>query len=125
MRSPLLAVTTIVLASCGSAPHNRAEIRIAVGGRAALDFIPIYLASSLGFFRQEGLEVTVQDLPGTAKAIQSLLGGSSDVVAGGYDAAVQMTIEGQPMEAIATLERWPPLVVVAGSRSARQSRTIR
>src|SRR4051812_27753662 len=116
MRSPLLAVTTIFVASCGSAPHHRpAEVRIAVGGRAALDFIPIYLASSLGFFRQEGLVVTLQDLPGTAKAIQSLLGGSSDVVAGGYDAAIQMTIDGQPMQAIATLERWPPLVVVARS----------
>jgi NitT/TauT family transport system substrate-binding protein len=79
----------------------------------------------LGFFRKEGLEVTVQDLAGTAKAMQSLLGGSSDVVAGGYDAAVQMTVEGQPIQAIATLERWPPLAVVAAAASARQLRTIR
>lgn len=126
MRLRLVTVAAIILVSCRSAPHPRtAEVRIAVGGRAALDFIPVYLASSLGFFREEGLEVTLQDFAGTAKAIQSLLGGSSDVVAGGYDAAVQMSVEGQPIQAIATLERWPPLAVVATRRSARQLRTIR
>ena len=126
MRLLLVAVTTIILTGCGSAPRRRtADVRIAIGGRAALDFIPVYLASSLGIFREEGLEVTLQDLASTAKATQALLGGSTDVVAGGYDAAVQLTIKGQPMQAIATLERWPPLVVVAAPRSARQLRTIR
>src|SRR4051794_13232387 len=105
MRLWLLAVTTTVLAGCGSSPHPQtANVRIATGGRAALDYIPVYLASSLGFFREEGLDVTLQDLTGGAKAIQSLLGGSSDVVAAGYDQAVEMTIKGQPIHAIATLE---------------------
>jgi hypothetical protein len=126
MRLWLLAVTTIVLAGCASSPHPETpNVRIAIGGRAALDFIPVYLAASLGFFREEGLDVTFQDLAGSAKAIQSLLGGSSDVVAGGYDAAVEMTIKGQPIQAIATLERWPPLVVVATRRSGRDLRTLR
>ena len=92
MRLRLVAATTIMLAGCGSAPRGRtADVRIALGGRAALDFIPVYLASSLGIFREEGLEVTLQDLASTAKATQALLGGSSDIVAGGYDAALQLT----------------------------------
>jgi NitT/TauT family transport system substrate-binding protein len=126
MRLWLLAATTMVLTGCGSSPHPQtANVRIAVGGRAALDYIPVYLASSLGFFREEGLDVTLQDLAGGAKAMQSLLGGSSDVVAGAYDAAVGMTIKGQPIQAIAILERWPPMVVVATRRSGRELRTLR
>jgi NitT/TauT family transport system substrate-binding protein len=119
-------LTAIILGGCGSDSHLRtADVRIAIGGRAALDFIPIYLASSLGFFREESLDVTLQDLAGTPKAVQALLGGSADVVAGGYDAAVQMTIDGRPIQAIATLERWPPLLVVAEPRPTRHLRTIR
>jgi NitT/TauT family transport system substrate-binding protein len=125
MNTRIAVVAAITFAGCASAPHGRtSEVRIAIGGRAALDFIPVYLASSLGFFREEGLNVTLQDFASTAKAVQSLLGGSAEIVAGGYDAAVQMTIEGKPIQAIATLERWPPLAVVAAPRSGRQLRTI-
>ena len=68
----------ISLTGCGSAPQSqRWEFRIAVGGRAALDFIPVYLASALGFFRSEGIRVTLQDLASTPKALQALLGGST------------------------------------------------
>jgi NitT/TauT family transport system substrate-binding protein len=115
----------ILVTGCGSAPHlQRPEVRIAVGGRAALDFLPIYLASALGFFREEGVEVTLQDLASTAKALQALLGGSTDVAAGGFDGALQLSIEGKPIEAIAVLERWPPFAVVVAPQSARSLRTI-
>lgn len=124
MRLLLVVLMTGLLTGCGSGPRRAVEVRIALGGRAALDFIPVYLASSLGIFREEGLEVTLQDLASTAKATQALLGGSTDVVAGGYDAAVELAIKGQALQAIVTLERWPPLVVVAAPRSARQLRTI-
>lgn len=126
MKLRIAVLTAIILSGCGSAPHSRTpEVRIAIGGRGALEYIPVYLASSLGFFREEGLDVTLHDLAGDAKAVQALLGGSADVAAGGYAAAVQMTIEGKPIQAIATLQRWPALVVVAAPRSAGQLRTIR
>ena len=57
----------------------------------------------------------LQDLASTPKALQALLGGSTDVVAGLYDGAVQMSIEGKSIQAIAVLERWPPF---AASRCA-------
>jgi NitT/TauT family transport system substrate-binding protein len=115
----------IFLAGCGSAPQpQKSSIRIAIGGRAALDFIPVYLASALGFFRDEGIEVTLQDLASTPKALQALLGGSTDVVAGAYDGAVQMSIEGKSIQAIAVLERWPPFAVVVAPQSAGSLRRI-
>lgn len=116
----------ILLAGCGSgSAPQRPSVRIAVGGRAALDFIPVYLASALGFFRDEGIDVTLQDLASTPKALQSLLGGSTDLVAGAYDGAVQMSIEGKSIQAIAVLERWPPFGVVVAPKSAASLRSIR
>ena len=96
-------------------------VRIAVGGRAALDYLPVYLASALGFFRDEGIDVTLQDLASTAKSLQALLGGSTDVVAGGYDGGVQMSIEGQLIKAVALLERWPPLALVVAPQLRTRS----
>src|SRR5688500_11349213 len=51
----------ILLAGCGSAPQaQKPNVRFAVGGRAALDFIPVYPASALDLFRAEGIEVALQ-----------------------------------------------------------------
>ncbi len=124
MRSSIFVLTATLFLSCG--PHSRSvpEVRIAIGGRAALDFVPVYIASSLGFFHDAGLQVSIQDLAGTAKAVQSLLGGSSDVVAGGYDAAFQMAGQGKRLQSVAVIERWPPLVLVA-SNSTKPIRTVR
>src|SRR5215207_6841108 len=119
MRRRTFVVSAGLFANCRSARQpTDSNVRIAVAGRAALDYIPVYLASALGFFRDEGIQVTLQDLASTSKALQALIGGSSDVVAGGYDAAAQMTLEGRSIKAIAVLERWPPLAVVVGARSA-------
>src|SRR4051794_15700082 len=108
MKRRSLLLPAILLGSCSSGRRrHRPAVRIAVGGRAALDFIPVYLASKLGFFREEGLDVSLEDLPSTPKAFQALLGGSADVAAGGYDGAIQTNLEGKSIEAIAVLECWP------------------
>src|SRR5436190_12358393 len=125
MKRRALLFPAILLAGCGSARQQHSPgVRIAVGGRAALDYLPVYLASALGFFRDESIDVTLQDLASTAKALQALLGGSTDVVAGGYDGGVQMSIEGQSIQAVALLERWPPLALVVAPQAARALRTI-
>jgi NitT/TauT family transport system substrate-binding protein len=124
MRPSVLLLAAVLLVGCKPVANPASEVRIAIGGRAALDFVPVYIASSLGYFRDAGLKVTLQDLPGTPKAVQSLLGGSSELVAGGYDAAIELAGEKDRLQAVAVLERWPPLAIVAPS-STKPIRTIR
>jgi ABC-type nitrate/sulfonate/bicarbonate transport system substrate-binding protein len=65
---------------------EKPRITLAVGGQTTLYYLPLTIAERLGYFRDEGLTVEIQDFPGGAKALQALLGGSADVVSGAYDA---------------------------------------
>jgi NitT/TauT family transport system substrate-binding protein len=75
MRILLVLLTVFALSGCGrsGAESSRISVRLAIGGRAALDFMPVYLAHALGHFRAEGLSVELQDFPGTSKAMQAML----------------------------------------------------
>ena len=42
---------------------------------------PVPLAQTLGYYRDEGLDVTLENLATNSKTLQSLIGGSVDVAA--------------------------------------------
>ena len=67
----------------------------------------------MGFYKEEGLEVELQDFEGGAKALQALVGGSADVVSGYYDHTIQMAAERRELVAFVTMLRYPGLVLVA------------
>ena len=81
-------------------------------------YLPTTLARELGFYQEEGLDVELQDHAGGAKALQSLIGGSSDVVSGFYDHTIQMAAEGRAFVAFVTMLRFPGLVLVTSPQSA-------
>jgi len=93
------------------------KIRIAVGGQNQLIYLPVTLARELGFYRDEGLDVELQDHAGGAKALEAMIGGSADVVSGFYDHTIQMAAEGRPLVAFVTMLRFPGLVLVASPNS--------
>src|SRR5882724_3853861 len=64
-RAALCSLLALNLAGC-SRPAS--SVRLAVGGRAALRFFPVYLARELGLFEQQGLHVDIADLSGSVKA---------------------------------------------------------
>ena len=87
------------------------KVRLAVGGQTALYYLPLTVTERLGYFREAGLDVEISDFQGGAKSLQSLMGGSADVVAGSYDHTVQMHAKGQPILAIVQLGRFPGFVL--------------
>jgi sulfonate transport system substrate-binding protein len=104
--------------SCAHREGRAAQVRIAIGGQNQMIYLPTTLAQALGFYREEGLEVELQDLAGGAKALQALLGGSADVVSGFYDHTIQMAAEGKPLTAFVTMLRFPGLVLVTSPQGA-------
>jgi NitT/TauT family transport system substrate-binding protein len=110
---------SLVFATCGGRkdPGLR-PVRIAVGGQNQMVYLPTTLAQELGFYREEGLEVELQDFAGGAKSLQALVGGSADVVSGFYDHTIQMAAEGREIVAFVTMLRFPGLVLVTSAQSA-------
>ncbi|HMF94184.1 MAG TPA: ABC transporter substrate-binding protein [Vicinamibacterales bacterium] len=87
-------------------------------------YLPTTLAQELGFYREEALDVELQDFAGGSKALQALIGGSADVVCGFYDHTIQMAAEGRGLTAFVTMLRFPGLVLVTSPQSAGKVTTI-
>lgn len=83
-------------------------------------YLPTTLAQQLDYYRQEGLNVTLQDFPGGAKALEALLGGSSDVVSGFYDHTIQMAAESRELKAFVTMLRYPGFVVAVSPATSKK-----
>ena len=119
MKSAVTAGILVALLAAGCSRGDR-TVRLAVGGQAALRFFPVYLARELGLYEQQGLDVTISDLTGSAKAMQALMGGSADVAAGFYDQTIQMAAEGRRVRSFVTLTRYLGFVVAAATGSKRK-----
>ena len=82
----------------GATPEKQ-RIVLAVGGKTTLYYLPLTLADRLGYFRDEGLEVEINDFPGGSRALQALIGHSADVVSGAYEHTIVMQTLAQKVQA--------------------------
>ncbi len=94
------------------APERR-KVTIAVGGKAALYYLTLMVAEQMKYFEAEGLEVSIVDFAGGARALQAVVGGSADVVSGAFEHTVNMLTKGQPMRAFVLAGRAPQIVLAA------------
>lgn len=76
-------------------------------------YLPATLAQELGYYKEAGLNVTLLDFPGGAKALEALMGGSTDVVCGFYDHTIQMAAQGKELLAFVAMLRYPGLVLAS------------
>jgi NitT/TauT family transport system substrate-binding protein len=111
--------------ACGQRSQTAAtKVRLAVGGQNQMVYLPTTLAQELGFYKEEGLDIELQDHAGGAKALQALVGGSADVVSGFYDHTIQMAAEGRELVAFVTMLRFPGLVLVTSPQAADAVTTV-
>lgn len=108
----------VFVLGCSRPASHGDHVRIAVGGQNQLVYLPTTLARELGFYREEGLDVELQDHQGGAKALESLLGGSADVVSGFYDHTIQMAADRRALVAFVTMLRFPGLVLTTSPQAS-------
>ncbi len=94
----------------GQAPE-KTRVVIGVGGKPLLYYLPLTIAERLGYFKEQGLDVEIQDFGGGAKSLQALVGGSVDVVTGAYEHTIRMQAKGQDIRAVIELGRFPAIVL--------------
>ena len=90
---------------------EKPKIAIAVGGKNLLYYLPLSIAESLGYFKAEGLDVTISDFAGGSRALQAVVGGSADVVSGAFEHTLNMQVKGQRLRAFALQGRAPQIVL--------------
>src|SRR5256885_13099652 len=89
MRSWIAAgFAALILALPATAQAQKPEttkVRLAVGGKSSLYYLPLTITERLGYFKEAGLDVEISDFAGGAKSLQALIGGSADVVTRSFD----------------------------------------
>ncbi|MGY5775245.1 ABC transporter substrate-binding protein [Rhizobium sp. LEGMi135b] len=111
MRKYLLAAAIALVLSTSA---HADSVRMSVGSYN-LNNLPFPVAASLGYYKDEGLEVTTENFAqGGSKVLQALVAGSTDVAVGFYDHTIQMQSQGKHVVGFIQLARNSGLVL-AGS----------
>jgi NitT/TauT family transport system substrate-binding protein len=103
-----LALTSPLFAQ--TAPE-KPKVILGVGGKALLYYLPLSIAESKGFFKDQGLDVEINDFAGGARSLQALVGGSVDVVAGAFEHTLRMQGKKQDIKAVVEMGRFPAITI--------------
>ena len=126
-RRLLFACATAALAFPGRVRAQALEkpkLTLAVGGKNLLYYLPLTIAEQRGYFKAEGLDVTIVDFAGGARALQALVGGSADVVSGAFEHTVNMQAKGQRLRAFVLQGRAPQIVLGVNAKTFAHYKTI-
>jgi NitT/TauT family transport system substrate-binding protein len=100
---------TFLLASCG---RKSAPVRLALQPPSTNNY-PSYLASWLGFYKEEGIDVEISQIAGASKILEAVVGGSADVGGGVYEQTLQMAVEGKSIVCFISLLKSPNFAIIA------------
>lgn len=104
----LAVVLALVAVALPAQAQEKKTVTIAVSGPPAqLYFLPVVLAKQLGHFDQAGVSVELQHFNAGSRALESVIGGSADLVAGAYENTVRMAAKAQLMQSIVLFGRYP------------------
>ena len=103
---------------------EKSKVTVAVGGKNLLYYLPLTIAEQLGYFKAEGLEVTIVDFAGGSRALQAVVGGSADVVSGAFEHTVNMQFKGQRMRAFVLQGAAPQIVLGINPKTMAGFKTL-
>jgi NitT/TauT family transport system substrate-binding protein len=90
---------------------EKKDVHVAVGGKASLYYLPLTIAEQLGYFKEEGLNLTISDFAGGSQALRAVVGGSADVVSGAYEHTLNMQPKGQYLQCFVQQGRAPQIAI--------------
>lgn len=103
---------------------ERTRVALAVGGRAALYYLPLTISDQLGYFRAEGLEVEISDFAGGARALQAVVGGSADVCSGAFEHTINLQSKNQMFQAFVLQGRAPQIAFGVSTKSMPNYKSV-
>jgi len=126
-RRTLVAASPALIAAplfAQSPALEKPKLTLAVGGKNLLYYLPLTIAEQLGYFKAEGLELSIVDFAGGSQALRALVGGSADVVSGAFEHTVNMQAKGQRLRAVVLMGRAPQIVLGVNPRTMPHFKTV-
>jgi NitT/TauT family transport system substrate-binding protein len=115
-------LVAMLLFACAFAPANAhaqsraGRISLMVGGIEKQIYLPVILASRLGYFRAQGVDVEVLTEPSGVNAEDQLLAGAVQGVVGFYDHTIDLQAKGKLVRSVVQFSRIPGEVVLVATR---------
>lgn len=105
----LLCITA--LSGAQAQPVEQRDVTISIG-TWVIPYLPLPLAQAKGYFKDEGINATIQNFQaGGSKALQALVGGSTDTVVGYYDHTISMQAQHKDVRCVILLNALPGEVI--------------
>ena len=111
-------------AATGAAGGAGDKVVVGIGGQTLLTYLPTTLAQQLGYYKDEGVNVELQDLQGGSKALTAMIGGSTQVTSGYYEHTIQMQAKHQSIKAFANMGLSSGLALVVAPKNEGTIKTI-
>lgn len=115
------------LFSCRShqVPQMLKHVTIAVPD-SGFSYLPVFIAQELGFYRDQGLDTTLEAVyGGGSKSLQAILGGSVDCGGISLELAIQVAAEGRRVQSFVTLIDRPSYVLAVSPASKREVHEVK
>ncbi len=130
-------IFVLLLSACGSSGTSTTtttangtattitHLKIMVGGLSKQIYLPNKLTQQLGYFKQEGLEVTLIDEASGQSSENELLAGQVDAGSGSYNHTIELQPKGKQMEAVVLLNIAPGEAEVVSAKAASQIHSVK
>ena len=125
------ASASVLTATALALPVLRAEgklektkIALAVGGKAALYYLPLTISEQLGYFKAEGLDVEISDFSGGSRALEAVVGGSANVCSGAFEHTINLQSKNQMYQAFVLQGRAPQIAFGVSTKNMPNYKAI-
>jgi NitT/TauT family transport system substrate-binding protein len=124
----ILAV--LILSACGSSASSggspaKVHLSIMVGGLSKQIYLPNMLAQQLGYFSQQGLDVTLIDEASGQSAENEVLAGQVDAGSGSYDHTISLQAAGKNMENVLQMDIAPGEAEMVSAKEASKIQSMK
>src|SRR5258707_1492155 len=119
-------ILVLILSACGSSStspstsNGKIQLKIMVGGLSKQIYLPNMLTQRLGYFAQQGLDVTLIDEASGQSAENEVLAGQVDAGSGSYNHTIELQAAGKQMEAVVQLDIAPGEAEMVSAKEANQ-----
>ncbi len=125
-------IFVLILSACGGSSSSGSSssgsapipLKIMVGGLSKQIYLPNELAKQLGYFAQQGLDMTLIDEASGQSSENEVLAGQVDAGSGSYNHTIELQAAGKQMESVVQLDIAPGEAEVVSAKEAGQIHSI-